>query len=590
MRNIDTVLEERINSSMQTIGENANPAVQMRIQRHDVPLHDEELIERSRIVHRAGLTDSDVAVCHPYFEREDGRIWVAYVREGILHVKWAENMEILSRSEWNDYWFTDYAIACSIAFDSKVKHNPQGIWEFITEEIPWVFWVTPEGQLKAKLCTPLGQYEHELAIANVTDVSAVRGASGDYGNWDFGLNVFFVMGGNLYYRQMINDVWYDAELIQHPDLNGLTIQKIKAFNTWDYRAGVQILTSDGDLYELYSYTEGLGTRSQEHTMINYIEGSMGNFKLQYVGESSFQTKEHTSIGYHDNEIYNYSTNTEIPKKAENVSDINGNWGTTIEIRMSEKATGALNTDFSLTDGTNIYQCMGVIYNKRIIRLAFQDFNDAMGNLTVIYTPGTLATPIADVNGFSITFTPEHLGEYIPPVPKVVSAANDGERTITVNFDRDLYNASTDISEHLTVYSNKFAFYPDYPTSNTERINLTIASTQAVSGNNRAIQINLTDTIKGAIGDVGILYDGFGGLNGENGNVEAFDKTFTPTDLPWFVNPNAIEHTEINFHDCETLATLTKIDFHDYQAPNEHTTIGYVEGSMGNFKLTYVGEL
>ncbi len=89
--------------------------------------------------------------------------------------------------------------------------------------------------------------------------------------------------------------------------------------------------------------------------------------------------------------------------------------------------------------------------------------------------------------------------------------------------------------------------------------------------------------------MGVLYDGLGGLNGENGNVEAFDQAFTPTGLPWFANPNAIEHTVINFAFSESVGTLTRIYFNDYQE-NEHTMIGYVEDSMGNFKLTYVGEL
>lgn len=589
MRNINTTLAERLDSTMQTFGENANPITQMRIQRHNVPLHDEELIERTRILHRAGLTDSDIAVCHPHFGWDDERIWVAYVRNNVLHVKWAENMEVLSKMEWNDYSFTTDAIACSIAFDSTVKHNAQGIWEFVTEELPWVFWVTPDGELKAKKCTPLGTYIYDLAEANVTLVSAVRGPSGTFGNWDLGLTVFFVMGGSLFYRQMIDGVWYDAELVQHEDLTGITFAKIKAFNTWDYRAGVQILTDDNEIYALFSYTEGLGTRSQEHTMIHYVEGSMGGWKSKFVGETDFQTREHTFIAYHDNEVYNYSTNTERPVYAENIRDINGNWGSTIEVHMSEKSTGALNTAFSLTDGTHTYQCMAVAYDKRIIRLSFADFNEATGNLTVTYTPGDLATPIADVDGFSITFTPVHLGEYVPPVPKAVSAENDGDHIIIVHFDRDIYNASTDISDYLTVYCNKYPMCPDYPTTNTQRVELAIASTQGVSGDNRAVQINLTDSIKGAVGAMGVLYDGLGGLNGENGNVEAFDQTFTPAGLPWFANPNAIEHTVINFAFSETVGTLTRIYFSDYQE-NEHTMIGYVEDSMGNFKLTHVGEL
>jgi hypothetical protein len=420
MRNIDTVLEERINSSMQTIGENANPAVQMRIQRHDVPLHDEELIERSRIVHRAGLTDSDVAVCHPYFEREDGRIWVAYVREGILHVKWAENMEILSRSEWNDYWFTDYAVSCSIAFNSKAKHNARGIWEFITEEIPWVFWVTPEGQLKAKLCTPLGQYEHELAIANVTDCSAVRAPAGDYGNWDLGLTVFFLMAGQLYYRQYIDGEWCDAERVTISGLDDLTIVKIKAFNTWDYRVGVQLLTDDGKLYVLFTYTEGIGVRGSEH--INM--GVTATGRLFRIGYDAGYTNEHLEIGASavGERIYGLST---IPLEAKNIN-YNGDWGKKIEITMDYPNSAGDVREFLLRDSNgNVYACEDIEFDDNVIRLTFVNFNMAYSasNLTVIYTKGTLMSPVVLTDSFSISFVPTNLVSPSTPPPSVVSIYN-----------------------------------------------------------------------------------------------------------------------------------------------------------------------
>lgn len=410
MRNIDSTLEERLNSSMQTFGTNANPAVQMRIQRHDVPLHDEELIERSRIVHRAGLTDSDVAVCHPYFEREDGRIWVAYVREGILHVKWAENMEILSRSEWNDYWFTADAVSCSIAFNSVPKHNPRGIWEFITEEEPWVFWVTPEGQLKAKLCTPLGQYEHELAIANVTDCSAVRAPAGDYGNWDLGLTVFFLMAGQLYYRQYIDGEWCDAERVTFTGLDELTIVKIKAFNTWDYRVGVQILTDDGKLYELFTYTEGIGVRGSEHISLNLeIEG-----RLKKIGYDTGYETEHLDldISCESEMIYGLSS---VPVSWGNINDGQGNYGLYVDVDFDYPNTGGgLPDEFTLTDSMgNNFRCEELeIIDETKLRLKFYDFNQAVGNLTLTYTQGTLHSIVPLTDSFTVTFTPTNLNPLI----------------------------------------------------------------------------------------------------------------------------------------------------------------------------------
>jgi len=589
MRNIDPTISDRLNSQLQTYDNNANPELHLRIQRNKIPLLDKDFIERSRITKASGITDSDIAVCHPYFGKDDEDIWVSYIRNGHLHVKQAHNMEILGKTEWHDYSIDVSAEACAIAFNSTIKRNARGITEFITERVPWVFWVD-DGALKAKMCTPLGGMVHELALENVTDVSAVRGPSGEHGVWDFGLTVFFLMNGYLYYRQLIDGVWYDAELIQFSGLSGLNIVKIKAFNTWDYRVGLQLLTDDGDLYEFMSFTEGLGTRFTEHTGFGFVENSM-SVSLLRVGDSYFKNHdEHTRFGLDDSEFYNYSIDTEIPKEAHNIADPNGNWGTTIEVRMSEKSTGALNTAFTMTDGGgHTYNCTSVVYHKRFIRLTFPDFNTATGDLTVTYTPGTLATPVADVDGFTITFSPENLGTYVPPVAEVDSIANnDEEKSIIVTFDRELYNATDDISAHLTVYANTYDFYPDYPSASQKRVELAISSTRAVSGDDYSIEIVLTDSMKGTVGDIGIIYDGLGGLEGENGYVDAFDETFTPTGLPWFISPNDIEHTEFGFVENSMSVTLTRIYYSDYQAPSEHTEFGFV--SMTPVTLTHVGEI
>lgn len=589
MRDVSSALADKLDTQLQTIDNNANPDTFLRISRPIVPLKYADFIERTRIVKASGIQDSDIAVCHPRFDRQDEDIWVAYVRNDTLHIKYARNCEVLSKSDWFNYNFTDTADKCAIAFDSTIKHNAQGIWEFITERLPWVFW-TQAGALYGK---KLGTEDIvELANANVTDVSAVRGPIGELGNWDMGLTVFFVMSGSLYYRQLIGGVWYDTELVQHDGLTGLTYEEIKAFVTWDYHVGVQILTDDGKIYVLLSYYEGIGIHSNsEHTMFDIIDDSIGIGKLKYVGDSYFKNDEHTVFNIDRYNAYNYSIHTEVPRRAYNIKDINGNWGSTIEVYMSEACSGALNTTFSLVDGNGTsFTCVGVEYDERIIRLVFEDFNEASGNLTVAYTSNSgLTTPIADVDGFSVTFTPEHLGEYVPPVPKVSSAANIDDRTIIVYFDRDIYNASTDISSYMTVYSYKYPFYPDYPTSSTVRTNLTIASTQDVSGNNRAVQINLTDSLKGAIGSVGILYDGMGGLNGENGYVEAFDETFTPAGLDWFAYPNDAEHTQFDI-DAQSveIGTLTRIYYQNVKSSDEHTEFDVDDTSITLGTLTYVG--
>ena len=408
MREMDESLSERIESQLQTIANNANPSLFMRVSRYNIPLREEKFIERTRITKAPGITDSDIAVCHPRLKREDEDIWVAYVRNGTLHIKRSKNTEAINKTDWMVYSFTADAEACAIAFNSTAKHNEKDECEFVTEEIPWVFWVH-DGALKAKLCTPLGVYEHQLAEENVTDVSAVRGPSGDQDSWNLGLTVFFLMNGSIYYRQYLNGEWCDAELIQMSGLNDLDIVAIKAFNTWDYRVGLQILTDDGDMYELYSYTEGIGTRGIERISLKIS----GESELERVRYTDGYILEHLSleITAEGERIYGLSA---IPLAIENVEDENENWGTTIIVTMDYPNTGGSANEFVLSDSNgNTYACQSVTCNGTEITLEFLDFNLAglASSVTLTYTQGTLQSPVPLTDSFTMTFVPQHL---VPP--------------------------------------------------------------------------------------------------------------------------------------------------------------------------------
>lgn len=420
MRIMNGDFADKVASREQTRANKAEPRTYLRVTRHDVPLLEKQFIEKSRIVNREGLTDSDIAVCHPTFGRESTTMWVAYVRSGVLHVKYADNHEVMTRSEWIDYSFTTEATACAIGFDSTVKHNASGLWEFITESVPWVFWVDENGALKAKMCTPLGEQIIELAAANVTDVSVVRGPSGEYGNWNLGLTVFFLMGGSIYYRQLIDGEWYDAELVQFTGLSDLTIAEIKAFNTWDYRVGVQILTDDGNLYELFTYTEGIGTRGTEHIELSVV--ASGDLKQVVFSDSS--TKEHieVSVSASGTIIYGLSA---IPISAENV-EVDGDWGTTIEVTMDYPNTEPTASDFVLTDSNGvIYSCEAAECDGNVIRLTFIDFNLAYNadSMTVSYTEGTLLSPATTTDSFTVTFAPVNLVQPSEARPAVSTIYN-----------------------------------------------------------------------------------------------------------------------------------------------------------------------
>lgn len=414
MRPVSDTLEERLESKIQTKAENANPATYFRVMRHEIPLSEKQYLERTKVKSDNNITDSDVAVCHPKFGKADEDIWVCYITDGDLKIRHAKNTEALSKADWITYEFTDSASACAIAFDSNAKKNVRGIWEFVTEKEPWVFWVN-DGQLKARKCTPLGAMEITLAESNVTDVSAVRGPSGEYGLWDFGLTVFYVMAGRIYYKQLINDVWYDSELVSYSGISELTISQIKAFNTWDHRVGIQILTNDNKLYEIYSYCEGIGTRGTEHLGIG-IDVSMKNTRVRY---NYSRLREHLEMGVSATGGMTYGLSA-VPVSAENLNS------TVIEITMDYPCTSGQASEFLLTDSNGvIYTCESMECEDNIVRLEFIDFslaNEAQ-NVTVTYTKGTLLSPATETDSFEITFVPTGLQPPVVPRPSVSSIYN-----------------------------------------------------------------------------------------------------------------------------------------------------------------------
>jgi hypothetical protein len=435
-----------------------------------------------------------------------------------------------------------------------------------------VFWVTPEGALKAKLCTPLGQYEHELAQANVTDVSVVRGPSGEWGNWNMGLTVFFVMAGGLYYRQYIDGEWYDAEQISITGLSSLTVTAIKAFCTWDYRVGLQILTDDGKLYELFSYTEGIGTRGTEHIEISNITAD-----VTFQGITYYDTREREHIEISDISAYVrfIEGNSGTPVEIENTS------GTEIEVTfdLEQTAESLPTTCFELYDNDgNYYICSNASVDDELLTLTFDDFDRSNGDtLTLKYTKpatGGLWSPSCQTESFIVEFTPTGLVTPSTPQPAFADGANSDDMTFSIEFTQDITNTAlmANIADHFGVMVNEYEYTPLGGLIQTER---TVASVTKTDSQTLEIVID-TPNFSSAIGDITVTYDGKGGLKGAGGMVKAFTETFTPTDLTWKGHQNDVEHIEIT--DIDASVTVRPVTYYDTME-NEHINIPDITASI-----------
>lgn len=441
MRSIDTEILRRVQLMKQTQATNANPYANVSITRPKIPMVSNlrDFLERSIIkVGTDTITDTGVAVCHPKYGKDNTRVWVSYIENGTLHIKSARCAELISSYIWIDEEFTAPADSCDICFNSISERNLHGIEEYITDEEPWVFW-TNNGAAYAKWLNPrVNMANVLLASENCTDISAVRAVISINSSWNFGLVVFMLINGTIFYRQLIDDIWYDAEVVSAGP--GAPYNKIAAFRTWDYRVGVQALKGS-TLYEIFSQFEGIGSRNEERIELRDISVNKDLITIQYH-EQTFQERIELSDisiptvygGLYETgnanivNAYNIETIVEDPDTHEEVSD----WGIRLIVifdkHLLASSVASNELSFTIVDSNNR------VFNSRnaelgadgkTVTLTFLDFNNATGTCQIVYTKGTIESMASElVNTESFSFLPENLNPSYIPVPEVDSIWNE----------------------------------------------------------------------------------------------------------------------------------------------------------------------
>ena len=394
--------------------------------RPTTPLTQDRFLERQTIL-PSGVTKTSITVSHPAVRSRADRIYVAYISNGQARVKSAAYKAKMQEHVWVDEAFATAAEDVAICFDSRVKTSLDGTEEFVTQGSPWVFWVH-DSVLTARRLGYLG--EVVLASANCSAVSAVRAAYSDMAGIDFGLVVFFVINGAVYYRQLIDNEWKDAELITHTP-EGETIVDIAAFRTWDYRIGIQLLTSTGKIYALISQYQGIAKHNSEHISLN-LASSGGLIAVQYTNEWE---REHISLRVAAGAPYGGLYHIGVPEitAAYNLPDESNDWGHIAVfvfdhyLVASEVASQA--SAFSIVDSRNrqfVASTATLGADGKTVTLTFADFNAANGVCDATYIAGTVhsmaGTSLIDK---TYAFTPQNLVAPQDPIPEVESITNVG---------------------------------------------------------------------------------------------------------------------------------------------------------------------
>lgn len=465
MRSMSSTMKKKVASRIQT-GENSMSA-SLWVGRPTTPLTDDNFLEKQTVLYSNNITKTSLAVCHPTLSRGATHIYFAYIESGEIKVTRTYYTDIMERHEWKLVEFSKWAEDVALCFDGTMPKAPNGWVEFKTEQVPWVFWVL-NGVLYGQKLDDTGD-PIVLAEANCSAVSAVRAMWSSYGSFDFGLVVFFLLNGQLYYRQLINGEWMDAEVVSFgPD--GVKWEALAAFRTWDYRVGVQLKSADGAFYEMFTQFMGIGKQNAEHIEVGSIQATG---TLTDVQDINFSEAEHVELsnifaGAPYGGLYPIASPKMVSSR--NIEDTEGNWGTSInvtfDVYLNEETVSNNSNAFTMIDSNGVtFMPSSAILDKetaKTVTLKFTDFNNASGECQIVYTPGSIVS-LANipVEANSIVFTPENLdpSEVEPPEPVQVWNLNPEGTEIAIEFSRALMGDIGGNEDKFTITTQEYDMVP-----------------------------------------------------------------------------------------------------------------------------------
>ena len=580
MRTIDDALKAKFESARQTAAANADPSAVIWLSRPTVALTDPEFLERKAAGVSEGLTAVDVAMRRTRAGREPDTAFVAYVAGGTAGVRSGNLTPKISDMLFNQEAFSEAADDVAVAFDGRMLAAADGTAQFVTDARPWIFW-TKDGVLKGRILGLLG--ETVLAAANCTKVTAIRATGGAQ---DFGLVVFFLLNGAVYYRQHIGGVWTDAEPVTFGP-SGVTWADIAAFRTWDYRVGLQCVSSTGDVYELFTQFMGIARHGAEHVSLK--ANTRG--KLIQIQNISGAEREHISLAAALGAPYGglYQIGAPVITTAQNLAQ-DGDFGRvalfTFDRHLRADEVAAQPTAFRIVDSRSrvfVAQTAQLLSDGLTVRLTFLDFNSADGVCKAAYVPGTVHSMAGDaLTAAEVSFTPSGLVPPGVPEPSVDDLANTDDFTVAVTFDRDLTGSLTGAASHFSVQISRPAYSPGGALST---VTLPVQSVTADGDDTVLLHLaagNL-NSLQTAVGSVAVIYDGAGPLIGLGGPVAPFTETFTPTVTAFKPDVIDAEHVELA---AAVTGTLTRIYIRNTQE-TEHISLAAVTASG---TLTHVDDL
>lgn len=247
---IDPSIIGKTSNQLQIDTNNSAPKLSLVISRKEMFLDDFSFTERRRVRRTTlnTLSDVGIAVCHPKLNKEDESIWITYIKNDKVYLRYSSISGDVSDIDWDEFNIgAPNGKKCDVAFVASEMENRHGIIEYVTAKKPLVFFID-EFIVKYIDTADPTKTVHRLSTLTAMDFSVRQ--------TPLGLGIFYVkltspteVNYRIYNR--IDNTWSEEHTVD--DSMSSAIEALSTFNTLD-GFGVQAY-SNGKLYRIVSDDE-----------------------------------------------------------------------------------------------------------------------------------------------------------------------------------------------------------------------------------------------------------------------------------------------------------------------------------------------
>lgn len=546
MKNISTTLLNRINSKIQTPGNDNEPKVKILVSRAKTTVADSSYWTVEEMRTGTTLSDTSVDVRRLKEFGPPDRFYNSYIEGGKVRTAIREYPDY-EKQKWKYQFEIGNGISTSVCFDGEWKKYRKR-WQIVTEELPFLFWVNNLGALKVR---SWGESEDFDLSTNVKSVKSIRGwKSVGEKNKDMGIVCAYIKNdGKAYYRNYC--IQTNGDKLWESEKEIGTAKSLNLFLTNDYRLGISLEKPDGNIRVLLTERNWGGMAIAPDT-INVAPIKVG-FKSTVIRERKAYEREKLSIapinlfsdlGYTltDNKIHT----------AEN-KELDGDWGKIIDITVDHNLYNVFNGDFEISGEEKVYPDKVEKIGDKKYRLIFEgenDFNN-IGEVATVEFLGNQATNAINLlyEQCELDFNPINLIPREKPVPSPTNIINISEEEIEITFDLPLIGELGNNHQSISITGNDY-LYVTHPDWNGEKLELTYFATETKRKDDNTLIATIPDMHR-ISGEVKVKYEQtLGNLSGDMGVVKDFECGFMPENLkprnPGHAHTLGIETINVEF--------------------------------------------